>query len=408
MNVDLLLFLAIIFIVIFSFIAVVVIILVHPKELKVGSTCDVNNNKCASGLVCDKGICKIPLGGSCSTVNNCISGSTFCFNGTCSNAIPSDVGGPCPCLDGLSCESGSCRVPVGGSCDINTDCVSAATNGCVNGPPGSLTGICSSGGMTTDDYMDTIMPACTNNSCSAGMICEPSRITNLQDEDLFPFVDSSISDITMSGNKIYLLQENGNIMVIGSDKRKVVQNKLGRTTGSHLVQILSIGNKMFGLDSQGKLFLRVLRDKARNITGEYENPNVWKWYFANWAMFPITHMSRTLDDSYIWFQNNSRGELYKIDYRLDIKLDMIEENLNKLIREYGRSKNTFVELDNQRHTAIRYPLGDEIYDVYAATLMENGQLVAIYRDLANDYVKVKMIGTNELAEPVFITKRLCL
>src|SRR5438105_2009653 len=126
-NVDLLIFLGLIFIIIFSIIAVIIIILVHPKEIKVGNTCDVNNSHCESGLVCDKGICKIPLGGSCTTVNNCISGSTFCFQGICTNAIPSSVGGTCPCLTGLTCEGGSCRMPVGGSCMFNTDCVSEAT-----------------------------------------------------------------------------------------------------------------------------------------------------------------------------------------------------------------------------------------------------------------------------------------
>lgn len=400
MNVDLLLFLAIIFILVLSIIAIVIIIFVHPKKLKVGNTCDINNNNCDEGLVCDKGICKVPLGGTCTSLNNCISGSTFCFQGTCSNAIPSGVGGTCPCLDGLTCEGGFCKVPLDGPCTINTDCVIEATDGCVDN-------ICSNGSNNSSTTNDTITNPCTDTSCSPGMICALSRITNLNNDDLFPYINVSIADITMSGNKIYLLHDNGQITIISSNKNKTVQNKLGRSTGTHLIEILSIGNKMFGLDNQGRLFLRVLRDKSQNITGEYENPNIWKWYFANWAMFPITHMSRTLDDSYIWFQNNSRGELYKIDYRLDIKLDMIEENLQGLIREYGRSKNTYLELDTINHTAIRYPMNDLLEDVYAAAIMENGDTVCINRKNANHYIKVKMVGLNENAEPIFITKRNC-
>ena len=88
---------------------------------------DCNSKDCCSdGLFCDDGKCKVPIGGHCDKLSQCVNGSTACFNGICTNKKLGDIGESPPCMEGLTNDRGTCKVPVDGECNKDRDCVNSA------------------------------------------------------------------------------------------------------------------------------------------------------------------------------------------------------------------------------------------------------------------------------------------
>lgn len=115
------------------FIIVIIIVLIllafliweHTGKItnvELGGNCQLTN-ECRLGLQCDRGQCREPIGGSCTCITDCVETATACFNGMCTNVKLSDIGGKPPCKPGLVNDHGICRLPVGGVCKKDNECV---------------------------------------------------------------------------------------------------------------------------------------------------------------------------------------------------------------------------------------------------------------------------------------------
>ena len=111
-----LLFLVIIFAIIFFFWDLGTIV----KNVPLGGTCAIDN--CIEGLVCENSICKQPIGGQCDHITDCTSSATACQNSICVNTPLSGIGGTPPCQAGLINDNGICKVRIGGTCTVDSDC----------------------------------------------------------------------------------------------------------------------------------------------------------------------------------------------------------------------------------------------------------------------------------------------
>lgn len=101
------------------------------------SSCTSSAN-CNANLVCDNGLCKVPLGGRCSSLNDCASGATLCVDGICAGGLLrttqtntlGDVNQSAPCMNGLVNVGGVCKIRTGNPCSSDTEC---ETGLCRNG-----------------------------------------------------------------------------------------------------------------------------------------------------------------------------------------------------------------------------------------------------------------------------------
>ena len=106
-----------------------------PTPAKLGETCNVST-KCATGLTCDSGVCKLPRGTVCTaTPSLCASGLSCDGKRAVKRCItykPAGMGCPANedfwiCAPGLTCESDVCKVPLGGSCAASPEACAAGT-----------------------------------------------------------------------------------------------------------------------------------------------------------------------------------------------------------------------------------------------------------------------------------------
>ena len=81
------------FLIIIIIIIIVVIIIViavfrpfSPQNIPLNGKCD-EATRCQSGLICDNGVCKVPIGGACSTDNDCVSRAAGCQAGICQQTV---------------------------------------------------------------------------------------------------------------------------------------------------------------------------------------------------------------------------------------------------------------------------------------------------------------------------------
>jgi len=127
-------FLAILFAVMIIFTIILIIFGVAELSAKpaipAGSTC-ITDADCQKGKRCQNGHCKSPIGGPCMTLDDCVRGAIACQDGICIAEPRNGVGDPCPCQQGLVCQTGFCRVPIGGTCMQDSDCLSGSL--CIKG-----------------------------------------------------------------------------------------------------------------------------------------------------------------------------------------------------------------------------------------------------------------------------------
>ena len=104
-----------------------------------GETCSANDDSevCASGLSCEGGSCQIPRNGVCTNEPDaCVDGTTCGGRGSEKRCIViKKAGETCIannafdlCEDGLSCMSGSCRIPRNGVCTATPDACAEGTD----------------------------------------------------------------------------------------------------------------------------------------------------------------------------------------------------------------------------------------------------------------------------------------
>ena len=124
-----------------------------PQKGKLNDMC-ASNIVCNGGLICSLGsgtlatadgtpvqsICKVATGGVCSSSGDCAAGLT-CDTGVCRVAL-GGMNGSCPCGTGFTCVSNVCKAILGQPCSADSSCASGMclNNVCVSMEPVGPTG----------------------------------------------------------------------------------------------------------------------------------------------------------------------------------------------------------------------------------------------------------------------------
>lgn len=134
---------------------------------------------CASNLVCENEICKIPQGGDCTGYEDSCASGLMCLGRnnrkTCGMVV--DVGGVCGndpskvCDDGLTCDRNTCKIAESESCSSSPDACASGLS-CVG-----------RSGKEQCQAISTVGERCEvagGSTCEGGLVCENSvcKISN--------------------------------------------------------------------------------------------------------------------------------------------------------------------------------------------------------------------------------------
>ena len=210
------------------------------------------HGECRSGLLCDNGTCKVPVGGMCNSLAECSGSAKECrkdrtgrSGGVCSDRATGTVGDECPCVDGLVCERGICHTVISH--------VAPPLPVPVVGPVDAA----------KDDWGDTrVTPA-----------------TTITDQMGTPVYDGAID---IAGSAPYVLYSDGRVMAGGTT-----------LPPAQLSRILWYGGGLYGVQDNR---LVVLSNR--------------KWQPVSWAPTGILNANTTTTGSHLWVRTPDKEYLF--------------------------------------------------------------------------------------------------
>jgi len=193
---------------------------------------------------------------------------------------------------------------------------------------------------------------------------------------------SKVIDIcTYSTSTVFLL-ENTDITIENSNdvknENKIIK-RYKKKNNIKLNRITTFHGYIYGLGANGYLYI------LQNISFESAN---WLWEKIEWSVNNIIHISSTYNGEYLWVQaENNIGYLYDEPNNIIEKvIDVFDK------RVYGRDVKNYVDINENKHTAIITPSKYKIDNIYDAALTYYNELVAINIDEKEKYKKVVIIN----------------
>jgi hypothetical protein len=197
------------------------------------------------------------------------------------------------------------------------------------------------------------------------------------DERQSPVVDvCSYSDVNLA------LRRDGFIIKETSDgKRERVANNV------RLKRLDSFGGMLYGISAGNRIF---------RLNNDSFYSRKWLWDLAD---FPpgIVHTSATIDGEHFWIQTADTGLLYDRDLRVVDRASM-----NRIKRIYGNTRDIYIDIDTESHTAMLYPQQTSIPDVASAILTHDNQLRILKPSQTNMLSDIRLLNWN----PVFIRRTI--
>ena len=176
-----------------------------------GSICS-STNQCKSHLVCQSSVCLVPIGGSCNSLTECVSNAADCQNGLCSVNNKSILNQDCniteDCHNGFECENNLCKSKAGSLCKTSSDCTTP-NSGCQDGvciaPPSKLNESC-----TSDS---------SEKPCQDGLTCdsESGNICKVINQGSCRTNNECSSDLTCRDSVCRIVSPDDQICISNSD-----------------------------------------------------------------------------------------------------------------------------------------------------------------------------------------------
>jgi hypothetical protein len=341
-----------------------------------------NNSECLQGLVCQTNLCKVPLGELCSSNNDCVVNTT-CINGTCQkNTLNNPCTSDAQCSNGYTCSNNLCKIKIGNACFENLDCETNTCSGvCVN-QDRTLNQSCDSTNLCIAPLIcnQNICKIPDGNSCTSENQCLPNRVCDstcqiapsenmfctdhglcssflhcekykLMENDTLVYTSSKkILDVVEYNDNLLILLEDNTILNINENNRITITNNI------KLDKIDTAFDQLLGL-SEGKLVRRY-------------NVNNYSFLWEEVISDNFFHISVTLNGKYIWLQNEKSGIL------LDENFNVIQRKELEGIRIYGKSKNTYLQINSKTKKGIVYPSGKKVM-LEQGFLTEEGKVESV-------------------------------
>lgn len=222
----------------------------------------------------------------------------------------------------------------------------------------------------------------------------PNVLATLVDDQLVSLIDFKevyIVDICGYENAIFVLLSNGDILKLvekksGDEKFAIT----GRKNNVKLTAICNFGGYLYG----------VHEESLYRLDNRTYNTGSWKWNPLPWAPTLIVEINTTLSGEYLWIMT-SRGDGYLFTITNSSHADpkRIEKTKLKTVRRvYGIDEDSYLEINRDDMTAVKYPEKETLDGIVDGVLTNNGDVVRISPTLAEKVAKVKIVNW----EPLYI------
>lgn len=302
------------------------------------------------------------------------------------------------CTSGYVCSSGLCTAGLGTICMSNTDCIPGLTcnNTGVCVPPSSNISNISNinkavelkdASKITDKNNFSNMLSTYKDYFKDNKLAVASLTNDTYIDPKSEYTNDNILDceniIDVCNYSIY----NFYILNDGTINRKNIETKNTEKVESDIkpIQIIQFSGYLYCLSSDCNLYV---------LDNNTTSSEILKWRLCEWCSIKPTHISSTLDFSYMWFQNETVG--YIMDNN---NLIINTVPIKSFYRKYGKNLETFVDVYYNDKKVIVQPDNTNYYNCTDAVINFDDTVITI--DSSEDfYNKVTILNW----EPFFIRK----
>jgi hypothetical protein len=333
-----------------------------PQPVQVLGNCGTTDRVCANGLVCQSGICKVPIGGVCTSDADCVDGSTGCIGGVCmanSNLIPINGG-----------QTGTIV------CSSNSDCPSGLSCG-----------------------MSTVVIVTTN-------VTPTSASTSMPSNPIWMSANSSVLDTAILKQQNYAVLSNGDIQIPGTSPIVTKKNNV------KLTSIFSAAGVLHGISDDQLYFL-----KTSNLES-----NSWNWEVVSWFPYCFIEIANSsLDGNYVviyvrYESKKNRCESYRYRYFLFYTLEgcepqLIRKGKSNKFRILGKDENSFLEICPSSNSASIFIDGSEkrnLSNVATGALLSDGSAYVLSPENVSAGKNVSVGFLNSKQSFLLLSKRTCV
>ncbi len=245
-----------------------------------------------------------------------------------------------------------------------------------------------------------------NGRCGIGLECSGSTIIDKDSNVKYQFPQKNIIDMSQTDSGIIFLLDNGDLL------RRYHGHLMTITTNVEMDKIVSFGGSLYGLRGDNLYYLNRQNRWIRLDNRDFEMPD------------QITHISTTIDRQNLWLQGriisekrgemnglniinslmNNHGFLYQNNGFIEPDVIMTVQLSGNDIRNYGRNKLTYLQINPDNSTAIRSPKGDLVTDIVDGILERDGTVTKFGMELNSTVRGVRVLDDGGH----FITYPLCM
>lgn len=278
-------------------------------------------------------------------------------------------------------------------CPLNKNCRSLESfdPGCKGDH--SCEDVCCSIDCSSSDIFQPNQPCANNidNSCSD--VCD-SLDLNTNEKDFYTAIDlkvvdfddrgsepDQIQDITNLGSLVIALRKNNNSQLIAKRVNQKGNKKDGRTckikSNLSLTRIIAFRGTLFAV-SDGKLYQQDPTSIGKKSVF---------WFQLDNMPTGIIWITKTLDDKYLWIQNNDKGFLINCKIRVvdEIKID------SNVRRIFGRTVNTVADLNITTHVLNLVNCNKKFVNIGQAVFNFNNEIVFVRQRSSNTVTGIRII-----------------
>lgn len=284
------------------------------RNRPIGSKC-TSNTECNTGLVCDGslGVCRGAIGTSCTSASDCTTGSV-CTSGACSSPVITNPQNP----------------PLGtvgtGAPATQTDTIITVFSDCDSSSDEKSVSFCESSDSSCSDSWSKSKSYPKSSMKTKGNSTKTSKGSSTGTKGS-SFSSSSSNPLSYSNYSPDEVSEELHL-----DHSSLMSNM-------QVSKVEKFSGKLYGI-------------RNGNVYSSQEGTQL-VWKKVNGLQGGIIHLSVTGDGKFLWLQSKDKGTLITKDLKVH------SEVLTKLIRTYGKNKNTYIDSDPENDSSYSYIEGTE-------------------------------------------------
>jgi len=401
-----------------AWIAVIIVVIIVVVAIGVGliiyfatrktnplnTVCGGGSN-CPSGYVCDAAfsppLCKVGQGGICVSTSDCGNG-LVCSNFICQTGIPAN-GNNNPNHHHGNTGDYHPYFPPPPFCPIETRSQISTAPGPSETTKHSLTGPEAISYPSTQRDSSSVSVPYHVDKRGDRAVCRGDRCVAVYNtNDGFDEKNNMGTPITMKGKRMkdsavvdivtfsdsnYFLLDDGHIIKEGNNSNQNCDQSNSRKRikcNIYLESICSFNGYLFGIHDKELYSLDMVSFTKLS----------WKWSKCTWIStgnnghdLGVRYINTTLDNQYLWIQDDMCGYLYDNNYQMVTKMENFSHR-----RIYGMDPDHYLDIDETSCSATLMPGNIKIADISGGVLNHAHEVIHISSAERNTYRGIRLIN----------------